>query len=93
MKPHHVVDAHADYINKVINDTTMKAFTGSWLAAEVEDGNLSQVDVEGSTWRYVQKLSSVTGLSVDSGVLILKAPGFPGIIIGIIQGDSTVATT
>lgn len=65
-----------------------------WRSAEVEDGNLSRVEIPGTEGetpnhvRWVPKLQHVTGFVDGDTVLCVKRPY---IIIGIVVGDIELA--
>ena len=87
-----IIDAVNEYCNRLIVQKTPKAYLGSWVAAESVDNSLSKVDVNGIQWRYIPKLESVTGLAAGDKVLMVKFPGMPAMIHGVVLGDVTLAT-
>lgn len=91
MPVYQVADAIKEYVDRLITQRTPTAYLGVWLAAEAVDSNLSQVSVQGNTWRFIPKLESVTGLVATDKVLIIKFPGLPATIYGVILGDVTLA--
>jgi len=78
------------FVEKQIRSQAPYFTTGVFLGAETEDSNLSQVSVSGNIVRFVPKLSNVT-LSPGDTVLMVRAPGIPLIIIGVMVGNITVA--
>ena len=92
MQEYKVVDAIKEYVDRLITQRTPTAYLGVWIAAESVDSNLSQVTVQGNTWRFVPKLESVTGLVGKDKVLMIKFPGLPATIHGVVLGDVTLAT-
>lgn len=87
-----VIDAIREYVNVMISQRTPKGYTGVWVSAEAVDSSLSQVVVDGQTWRFVPKLESVTGLVANDKVMIVKFPGLPATIIGVMVGNVTLAS-
>lgn len=91
--PEHVVDAIFKHTTDAIRSDIPTAYLGQWIASEDEDVNLSQVRIDGKVWRYVPKGDHVTGLTVDSAVIVLKFPGIVAYISQVLVGDTTIAKT
>lgn len=79
-----------DVVVKEIRNSAPYFTTGIWVAAETVDSNLSSVRVGDSILRFVPKLSGVSPSANDT-VLMLKAPGVPLTIMGVLVGDITQA--
>jgi len=91
------VDALTAFVKGIVADPaiglpTARYFTGTFVAAEGADANLSQVYLPGGrVARYVPKLSSVGALSAGNTVVLVDAPGAPTHIVGKLVGDITLA--
>lgn len=92
------VDALTKFIRGVVQDPTTglptaRHFTGTWIAAESADANLSQVYLPGGhVARFVPKVASVSGLAAGNIVALVSVPGGTTYIIGKLVGDVTLAT-
>lgn len=90
-------EALTSFVKGILTDPSLglpgaRYFTGTWVAAEGVDANLSLVTLPGGqVARYVPKLSSVTGLSAGNVVAMVEAPGAPLHIVGKLVGDITLA--
>lgn len=76
---------------EVVKKEAPQILQGTWLGAEAEDANLSQIEIEAQLVRWARKAEHITGLSVGDQVLCIKAPGLPVMIIAVIVGDITLA--
>ena len=78
-------------VKQSVKNNTFQVLQGEWLAAEAEDSDLSQIDIEGIIVRWAPKSEHVTGLVAGDQVICLKGPGLPVTIIGVRVGDIRVA--
>lgn len=78
-------------VEERIRNATYRFSIGLWVAAETEDANLSQIQIDDRTHRHVWKLKSVTGLAANDLVLVLYGPGLPLTIVGTLHGDISLA--
>lgn len=81
-----------DMIETMIHNNLHRVIQGQWNYSEDVDSNLSSVTIEGIEFKYIRKLSHVTGLVNGDSVLLLSAPDCPLVIIGKIVGNITLAT-
>ncbi len=94
MVPEELAVAIRQEVRAILNEEFLGAsplLTGTFVAPEGVDGNLSEIVILGDTFHFVPRSGDEPLVAGDS-LLLVRTKSIPLTIVGVLKGDITLAT-